>query len=39
LENVSDDKDTNRAWQNIKENIKTIAKDSLGLYELKKHKP
>jgi hypothetical protein len=26
-------------WDNIKENIKTSAKDSLGLYELKQHQP
>jgi len=39
LENLSDSKDINRAWENIKENIKTSAKDSLGLYELKQHKP
>jgi len=39
LENLSDGEDINRAWQNIKENIKTSAKESLGLYELKQHKP
>jgi hypothetical protein len=39
LENLGDVKDINRAWENIKENIKTSAKDSLGLYELKQHKP
>ena len=39
LENLSDDKDINRAWENIKENIKTSAKESLGLHELKQHKP
>jgi predicted lipase len=39
LENLHDSKDINRAWENIKENIKTSAKDSLGLYELKQHKP
>ena len=27
------------AWENIKENIKTLAKESLGLYELKQQKP
>jgi hypothetical protein len=32
-------KDINRAWENIKENIKTSAKESLGLDELKYHKP
>jgi len=26
LENLSDDKDINRAWENIKENIKTSGK-------------
>ena len=31
--------DINRAWENIKENIKTSAKESLGLQELKQHKP
>jgi len=39
LENLHDSKDINRAWENIKENFKTSAKDSLGLYELKQHKP
>jgi len=29
----------NRAWENIKENIKTSAKDSLGTHKLKQHKP
>ena len=27
------------AWENIKEGIKISAKDSLGLCELKQHKP
>jgi hypothetical protein len=35
---MSYSKDMDRAWENIKENIKTSAKDSLGLYELKQHK-
>jgi dsDNA-specific endonuclease/ATPase MutS2 len=39
LENLSDGEDINRIWKNIKENIKTSAKDSLGLHELKQHKP
>jgi hypothetical protein len=39
LENLGDSKDINRTWQNIKENIKISAKESLGLYELKQHKP
>jgi len=28
LENLSDDKNINRAWESIKENIKTSAKES-----------
>jgi len=39
LENLSDSEDINRAWENIKENIKTSAIESLGLHELKQHKP
>jgi hypothetical protein len=39
LEKLSENKDMNRAWENIKENIKTSAKGSFGLYELKQHKP
>jgi len=39
LENLSDGEDINRAWENVKENIKTSAKESLGLHELKQHKP
>ena len=31
--------DISRAWENIKENIKTSAKESLGLHELKQHRP
>ena len=39
LENVSEDEDRNKAWENIKENIKTSARDSLGMKEIKQHKP
>jgi len=39
LGNLSDCEDINRAWENIKENIKTSATESLGLHELKQHKP
>ena len=39
MENVSDDQDINRAWLSIKENIKTSAKESLYLHEIKQHKP
>ena len=33
-----DIEDINRAWENIKENIKISAKESRDLYELKQHK-
>jgi hypothetical protein len=39
LENVSDDGDINRAWESIKDNIKTSVKESLGLHEIKQNKP
>ena len=39
LENLNDGEDINRAWKNIKENNKTLAKEILGLQELKQHKP
>jgi hypothetical protein len=35
LEKLKDIEDINRGWENIKENIKTSAKESLGLLELK----
>jgi hypothetical protein len=39
LENLSGSEDVNRAWENIKETIKTSAKESLGLYKSKQHQP
>jgi len=39
LGNLIDDEDINRSWENMKENIKISAKQSLGLHELKRHKP
>ena len=39
MENSNVDEDVNRVWENIKENIKTSAKESLGLHEWKQHKP
>ena len=39
LVNLNVDEDVNRTWENIKENIKTSAKENLGLHELKRHKP
>ena len=39
LENLNNSEYINRAWENIKEYIKTPAKKGLGLYELKQHKP
>ena len=38
LENLRDKEDFTTAWKNNMENIKTSAKESLGLDELKKHK-
>ena len=37
FENLSDSEGINRAWENIKQYIKTSAKTSLGLYKLKQH--
>jgi len=39
LENLNNDEDINRTWENIKENIQTSVKESLGLHELKQNKP
>ena len=39
LENSNDSEDINMALENVKENFITSAKDSLGLFELKQHKP
>jgi hypothetical protein len=38
LGNLNASEDINRAWENIKENIKTKGKKSLGINELKQHK-
>jgi len=37
--NLRDSENINRAWENIKEDIKKSAKESLDLYELKRQKP
>ncbi|PNF32154.1 hypothetical protein B7P43_G00700 [Cryptotermes secundus] len=39
LEKLDTEVDVNKAWETIRENIKISAKESLGYYELKKHKP
>jgi len=39
LENLNDDEDVDRTWENIKENIQTSMKESLGLHKLKQNKP
>ena len=39
MENLSDDEDVARNWENIKENIKTSQKESLGLHELSRINP
>ena len=36
---MNNDEDVNRTWENIKLNIQTSAKESLGLHELKQNKP
>jgi hypothetical protein len=38
LENLNGSEYMNRAWENIKENIKISAQESLGLHERKQHK-
>jgi hypothetical protein len=38
LEYLDAEMDINSAWQTIRENIKISAKESIGYYELKKHK-
>ena len=35
LENLNVDEGVNRVWENVKENLKTAAKGSLGLHEWK----
>jgi len=37
VQNLHVNKEINRAWENIQENIKTSAKGSQGLYEIKQH--
>ena len=39
LENLNDSENINRAWKNVKENIKISVKEILGQYELEQHKP
>jgi hypothetical protein len=39
VENLNDSEDVNRAWKNIRENIKISTKETLGLYTQKQHKP
>jgi hypothetical protein len=38
MENARDSENLNRAWENIKENVKVSAKEGLGLCELKQRK-
>ena len=39
LENMNDDEDVNRTWENIKEDAQTSTEESLGVHELKRNKP
>jgi hypothetical protein len=38
LEDLDTELEINSAWETIRENIKITAKESLGYYDLKKHK-
>jgi hypothetical protein len=39
FENLDTEVDVNKAWETVGENIKISAKESLGYYVRKKHKP
>jgi hypothetical protein len=39
LEDLDTEDEINTIWETIRENIKISAKESLGYYELKQHKP
>jgi restriction endonuclease S subunit len=39
LENLDAEVDINSAWETTRENIKMSVRNSLGYFELKKHKP
>jgi hypothetical protein len=39
LQDMDTEGEINSSWKMIRENIKILAKESLGYYELKKHKP
>jgi hypothetical protein len=39
LDSLNESFDINNAWESIRENIKTLAKDNLGYQELKYNKP
>jgi hypothetical protein len=39
LEDLDAEVESNSAWETIRENIKISDKESLGYFELKKHKP
>jgi hypothetical protein len=39
LDDLDTDVEINSAWETIRENINISAKESLGYFELKKHKP
>jgi hypothetical protein len=39
LENLDESLDINNAWESIRDNIKTSAKENLGYHKLKHNKP
>jgi hypothetical protein len=38
LENLNDSEDINKAWENMKKNVKISTKEMLGLHEWKQRK-
>jgi hypothetical protein len=39
FQKLDDNVDINRTWETVGQNIKILAKENLGCYGLKKHKP
>ena len=39
MDNANDDEDVNRTWENIREDMRISAEESLGLLELNQNKP
>jgi hypothetical protein len=39
LEDFEEEVEINSAWESIRENTKILAKETIGYFELKQHKP